>query len=72
MLKYLFTMLIIFSTSPLYAEKETLTVYTHASFMSASYGPGLPLKESFEKTCNCEIKYVTLDTIHLAIKRLNF
>ncbi|MBP6952176.1 MAG: thiamine ABC transporter substrate-binding protein [Alphaproteobacteria bacterium] len=71
MFKCLFSLLMIFSTSSLYGEKETLTVYTHTAFMSASYGPGLPLKEAFEKTCNCEIKYVTLDTIPLAINRLN-
>ncbi len=39
--------------------------------MSSSYGPGLPLKEIFEKTCQCEIKYVVLDTVPLMMNRLS-
>ncbi|MBY0501097.1 MAG: thiamine ABC transporter substrate-binding protein [Alphaproteobacteria bacterium] len=58
------------STSSLYG-KEVLTVYTHAPFISANFGPGLPLKEVFEKTCQCEIEYVVLDTVPLIVNRLN-
>ena len=68
---YLFALALLLTSSPLYG-KETLTVYTHAAFMSSSYGPGIHLKEAFEKTCACEIQYVVLDTIPLAINRINF
>ncbi|HUX79904.1 MAG TPA: thiamine ABC transporter substrate-binding protein [Alphaproteobacteria bacterium] len=67
----IFNLLFLISTSSLYA-KEILTVYTHSAFMSSSYGPGAHLKEAFEKTCDCEIQYVVLDTIPLVINRLNF
>ncbi|MBS0272390.1 MAG: thiamine ABC transporter substrate-binding protein [Proteobacteria bacterium] len=70
MLKYLFACVLFLSTSSLYG-KETLTIYTNAAFMSSSYGPGAALKEFFEKTCQCEIKYVVLDTIPLVMNRVN-
>ncbi len=69
MLKYLLTLVLLISTYPLYG-KETLTVYTHATFLSPSYGPGAPLKEAFEKTCNCTVYYVILDTVPLMMNRL--
>lgn len=71
MLRYLGTFLLLVSTSSLYG-KELLTIYTHAAFMSSSYGPGTHLKEAFEKTCECEIQYIVLDTIPLVINRINF
>jgi thiamine transport system substrate-binding protein len=70
-LKYFPAFILLLSPSSLYG-KETLTVYTHAAFMSSSYGPGTHLKEAFEKTCDCEIRYVVLDTIPLVINRINF
>jgi thiamine transport system substrate-binding protein len=69
MFKYLATLMLCFSITPLYG-KETLTVYTHAAFISASYGPGTPLKEVFEKTCDCTVQYVILDTVPLMMNRL--
>ncbi len=71
MLKYLLTFVLFITTSSLYG-KEILTVYTHSAFMSSSYGPGIHLKEAFEKICDCEIHYVVLDTIPLVINRVNF
>ena len=35
-----------------------LTIYTYDSFVS-DYGPGKKIKAAFEKTCDCEITYVT-------------
>ncbi len=70
MLKYLLAFVLFLSLPPLYG-KETLTVYTHSAFMSASYGPGIPIKAAFEKICKCEVKYVTLDTIPLVMNRVN-
>ncbi|OJW51165.1 MAG: hypothetical protein BGO67_12635 [Alphaproteobacteria bacterium 41-28] len=69
--KYFSTFALLLSTSPLYG-KETLTIYTHAAFMSSTYGPGTHLKEAFEKICECEVQYVVLDTIPLVINRINF
>ncbi len=42
------------------AETPTLTVYTYDSFAS-EWGPGPQVKQAFEKTCGCELKYVALD-----------
>lgn len=39
------------------AAKETLTVYTYDSFVS-DWGPGAAIKAEFEKTCDCEVKWV--------------
>jgi thiamine transport system substrate-binding protein len=41
------------------AAKSTLTIYTYESFFS-EWGPGLKIKEAFEKTCDCEIAYTGL------------
>ncbi|MCX4024719.1 thiamine ABC transporter substrate binding subunit [Endozoicomonas sp. SM1973] len=39
---------------------NVLTVYTYQSFVS-EWGPGPKLQASFEKQCNCQIKWVGLD-----------
>ncbi|TCL93054.1 thiamine transport system substrate-binding protein [Rhizobium sp. PP-WC-2G-219] len=41
------------------AEKKTLTVYTYESFTS-EWGPGPKIAESFEKTCDCTLTYVSV------------
>lgn len=41
--------------------KDTLTVYTYESFTS-EWGPGPVVKEAFEKTCDCELNFVALDS----------
>jgi thiamine transport system substrate-binding protein len=41
------------------AAKDTLTVYTYDSF-AGDYGPGKAVKAAFEKTCDCELDFVTL------------
>jgi len=52
------------------AEKlSTLTIYTHPSF-AAEWGPGPAVKEAFEKTCNCRINYVVLDSGGDILQRL--
>jgi thiamine transport system substrate-binding protein len=38
------------------AAKPTLTIYTYESFFS-EWGPGLKIKESFEKTCGCDVAF---------------
>ena len=41
-------------------SKPTLTVYTYNSFTS-DWGPGPKVKEAFEKDCNCQLKFVSLE-----------
>lgn len=40
-----------------HAQQKTLTVYTYESFIS-EWGPGPKVKEAFEKTCACNVKFV--------------
>jgi len=41
------------------AADKTLTVYTYESFTS-EWGPGPKVKEAFEKTCGCSVKFVSV------------
>ncbi len=41
--------------------KDTLTVYTYDAF-TAEWGAGPIVKAAFEKTCDCELKFVALDS----------
>ena len=49
--------------------KETLTIYTYQSFVS-DYGPGAKIKANFEKTCDCEINWVSLGDGVAVLNRL--
>ena len=49
--------------------KETLTIYTYQSFVS-DYGPGAKVKANFEKTCDCEINWVSLGDGVAVLNRL--
>ncbi|MEZ5448766.1 MAG: thiamine ABC transporter substrate-binding protein [Thiolinea sp.] len=42
------------------AQAAELTVYTYDSFNS-EWGPGPKLEAAFEKTCNCDLKFVTVE-----------
>lgn len=56
----MFKKLILLTILPLMAfATETLTVYTYDSFAS-KWGPGLKIKEEFEKKYHCVLKYVSL------------
>jgi len=50
----------LFSTTNVLA-KDTLTVYTYDSFTS-EWGAGPIVKTAFEKTCDCELNFVALDS----------
>lgn len=52
-------LLLIFCFSPLLVAKPTLTVYTYSSF-AAEWGPGPAIKQAFEASCNCQLKWVAL------------
>ena len=51
------------------AEKPTLTVYTYDSFVS-DWGPGPQVKATFEKQCQCELKFVGLEDGVALLSRL--
>ncbi|MGF0539844.1 thiamine ABC transporter substrate binding subunit [Agrobacterium sp. ES01] len=40
-----------------FAQDKTLTVYTYESFIS-EWGPGPKVKDAFEATCDCTVKFV--------------
>ena len=43
------------------AEKPELTIYTYESFAS-EWGPGPQIKAEFEKTCDCTVTFIGLDS----------
>ena len=43
------------------ADKPELVIYTYESF-AAEWGPGPQIKAEFEKTCNCTVTFVGLDS----------
>ncbi|MGR6432849.1 thiamine ABC transporter substrate binding subunit [Rhizobium sp. PAMB 3174] len=45
---------------PASAADKVLTVYTYESFI-ADWGPGPKVKEAFEKTCACTVKFVGVE-----------
>jgi thiamine transport system substrate-binding protein len=49
-------------------DKPKLTVYTYDGFAS-EWGPGVPLKEGFEKECGCTINFVAADSSIGALRR---
>ncbi|MGM3174501.1 thiamine ABC transporter substrate binding subunit [Dickeya lacustris] len=55
-------------SAPAFA-KSTLTVYTYDSF-SSEWGPGPSIKAAFEKTCDCELKFVALEDGVALLNRL--
>ena len=42
-------------------EKPEIVIYTYESFAS-EWGPGPQIKAEFEKTCNCTVTFVGLDS----------
>lgn len=53
------------------ASKPQLKVYTFGA-VASKYGAGPDVKEAFEKTCNCEIQWVPVDTGLLLFNRLKW
>jgi thiamine transport system substrate-binding protein len=50
-------------------DKPTLTIYTYDGF-AAEWGPGTPLKEGFEATCNCNVNWVAADSSIGTLRRV--
>ncbi|MEO2038693.1 MAG: thiamine ABC transporter substrate-binding protein, partial [Martelella sp.] len=50
-------------------ENKVLTVYTYESF-DAEWGPGPVVKEAFEKTCGCSLKFVSVEDGVALLNRL--
>ncbi len=64
MLKYIVTLLTsfwLFAVTANANEKAELVIYTYDSFAS-EWGPGPQIKAEFEKTCNCSVTFVGLDS----------
>ncbi len=57
------------TVAPVTAQKPLLHVITYSSF-AADWGPGPLLKTEFEKTCNCEVKFLEVADSGLLIQRL--
>lgn len=51
------------------SDQPTLTIYTYDSF-AGDYGPGGAIKERFEATCQCQLKWVALDDAGTLLARL--
>ena len=49
--------LLLTTSSNLFAEDKKLTIYTYDSF-AAEWGPGPAIKDAFERNCNCTIEFV--------------
>lgn len=59
MLRYtLATAAALFATAAIADEKPVLTVYTYDSF-NTDWGPGPKVEKAFEKTCGCDLQFVT-------------
>ncbi|MDR9484914.1 MAG: thiamine ABC transporter substrate binding subunit [Sediminimonas sp.] len=56
-MKYLALATGLFAATTAVAETPTLTIYTYDSFVS-DWGPGPAVEEAFEKTCECDLKFV--------------
>jgi thiamine transport system substrate-binding protein len=64
MLKYIISITLtlgIITTGVTAEEKPELVIYTYDSFAS-EWGPGPQIKAEFEKTCNCVVTFVGLDS----------
>lgn len=57
------------SPAALAQDKPTLTIYTYDGF-AAEWGPGVPLKEGFEKTCGCTVNWVAADSSIGTLRRV--
>ncbi|WP_419903046.1 thiamine ABC transporter substrate binding subunit [Kiloniella sp.] len=57
------------SLSAVADEKKTLTVYTYDSFAS-DWGAGPKVEAAFEENCNCDLKFVAIDSSVGILSRL--
>lgn len=57
------------SSAALAQDKPSLTIYTYDGFAS-EWGPGVPLKEGFEKTCGCTVNWVAADSSIGTLRRV--
>lgn len=65
----MFSATILFIAGSAAAEDKTLTIYTYESFI-ADWGPGPKVKEAFEATCGCELKWVGVEDGVALLNRL--
>ena len=50
----------VFLSASAWAQQPTLNVYTYSSFAS-EYGPAKQLEANFEKTCQCDLRFLPFD-----------
>ena len=65
----LFSLLVLFTASSVFAQPQQLTVYTYSSFAS-DWGPGPAIKQAFEAECDCKLEFVALDDGVAILNRL--
>ena len=69
LLKYFLYLLVLTTIIQAEENKPTLVVYTYDSF-TASWGPAPKVKEAFEKTCDCNIKFVSTSSAIGALRKI--
>ena len=69
LLKYLTCFSLLITLLQAEENKPTLVVYTYDSF-AASWGPAPKVKETFEKTCNCNLKFVSTSSSITALRKI--
>ena len=69
MKKFIYIVASLFSLTALAQAKDALTIYTYESFVG-DYGPGAKIKATFEKTCDCEVNWVSLGDGVAVLNRL--
>ncbi len=68
-MKYFFCILLFSTLLQAQANKPTLVIYTYDSF-AASWGPAPKIKKSFEKECNCNLKFVATSSSIGALRKI--
>lgn len=58
-----------FSGTALAQDRPNLTIYTYDGFAS-DWGPGVPLKEGFEATCECTVTFIGADSSIGTLRRV--
>jgi len=69
LLKYFLYLLVLTTIIQAQENKPTLVIYTYDSF-TASWGPAPKVKEAFEKTCNCNVKFVSTSSAIGALRKI--
>ncbi len=69
LLKYFLYLLVLTTIIQAEENKPSLVVYTYDSF-TASWGPAPKIKEVFEKTCNCNVKFISTSSAISSLRKI--